>query len=80
MSESSCQKYQGFEIRFVVRDNHPGAGGSTYELLKLKVSENAGPFAVKFPNATSDRLVKIPVTPSNGMSTKPMRPRSTAKK
>ncbi|MCC6843882.1 MAG: proprotein convertase P-domain-containing protein [Saprospiraceae bacterium] len=46
------------KFRFVVRDNHPGAGGSTYELLKLKVSENAGPFAVKFPNATSDRLVK----------------------
>lgn len=45
-------------FRFVVRDNHPGSGGSSWESLKLKVTDQAGPFSVTFPNLATHRLIK----------------------
>jgi len=45
-------------FRYVVRDNHPGAGGSSWEQLNLKVTEDAGPFKVSFPNVLADKLIK----------------------
>ncbi|MEP7194942.1 MAG: reprolysin-like metallopeptidase [Saprospiraceae bacterium] len=49
---------RNLNFRYVVRDNHPGAGGTSYSSLKLKVTDQAGPFKVTFPNSTSDRLIK----------------------
>ncbi|MBK9271320.1 MAG: T9SS type A sorting domain-containing protein [Saprospiraceae bacterium] len=45
-------------FRFVVRDNHPGSGGSVWQNLKLKVTDQAGPFTVTFPNINTHRLIK----------------------
>ncbi|MBK9629491.1 MAG: proprotein convertase P-domain-containing protein [Saprospiraceae bacterium] len=45
-------------FRFVVRDNHPGSGGTVYENFKLKATDQAGPFRVTFPNLNSHRLIK----------------------
>ena len=49
---------RNINFRFVVRDNHPGAGGINYASLKMKSTDQAGPFRVTFPNKTSDRLFK----------------------
>ncbi|MBK8817664.1 MAG: T9SS type A sorting domain-containing protein [Saprospiraceae bacterium] len=36
-------------FRFVVRDNHPGGGAANWDELKFFVSQEAGPFVLKFP-------------------------------
>jgi subtilisin-like proprotein convertase family protein len=36
-------------FRFVVRDNHPGGGAANWDEIKFFVSEEAGPFKMKFP-------------------------------
>jgi len=38
-------------FRFVVRDNHPGAGAIAWEEVELKADESAGPFLVTKPNS-----------------------------
>ena len=45
-------------FRLTVRDNHPSAGGASWETLKLKVTDKAGPFTVTFPNINTHRLIK----------------------
>lgn len=60
---NDVREYLPFEsrnlnFRFVVRDNHPGAGGASYSSLAMKVNDQSGPFKITFPNATSDRLFK----------------------
>ncbi len=60
---NDVREYLPFEsrdlnFRFVVRDNHPGAGAFSYAPLKLKVTDQAGPFKITFPNASTDRLFK----------------------
>lgn len=40
-------------FRFVVRDNHPGAGAVVWDEVKFKSTASAGPFLVMHPN-TSD--------------------------
>lgn len=45
-------------FRYIVRDNHPGSGAFDYKELKLKVTDQAGPFAVTYPNTTRDSLFK----------------------
>jgi hypothetical protein len=37
-------------FRLTVRDNHPGAGGLTYEEIDFDVTNSAGPFLVTSPN------------------------------
>lgn len=49
---------RNLNFRFVVRDNHPGAGGSSYSSLSMKVTDQAGPFKITFPNTTADKLYK----------------------
>lgn len=39
------------KFRFVVRDNHPGAGAITWEEIEFNADESAGPFRVLKPNS-----------------------------
>ena len=41
---------RNIKYRMYVRDNHPGAGGTTHEQVSFDVDGSAGPFLVSFPN------------------------------
>lgn len=41
---------RNIKYRMYVRDNHPGAGGTTHQELSFEVDGNAGPFLVNYPN------------------------------
>lgn len=38
-------------LAFVARDNHPGSGTASWEILELYSTANAGPFTVEYPNS-----------------------------
>ena len=56
-------------FRVTVRDNHPGAGGVSYEEVQFDVSNTAGPFLVDFPNGaetlTAGGVTEIIWDPAN---------------
>ncbi len=41
---------RNIKYRMYVRDNHPGAGGTTHEQVSFEVDGSAGPFLVSAPN------------------------------
>lgn len=43
-------------FRLTVRDNFPGGGGSIWQQVKFRSTDQAGPFLVTYPNAPSDQL------------------------
>lgn len=44
---------RNMNFRLIVRDNHQGAGATTWKDVSFKVDGSAGPFAVTFPNSTA---------------------------
>lgn len=53
------------DFKLVVRDNNDGAGFAAWDHLSFKATDQAGPFLVQFPNASSDDLTigqKVEVT------------------
>ncbi|MBK7410607.1 MAG: T9SS type A sorting domain-containing protein [Saprospirales bacterium] len=43
-------------FRMTVRDNYPGGGGTDWEEVKFKSTDQAGPFLVSYPNSALDQL------------------------
>ncbi|MFZ2898614.1 MAG: reprolysin-like metallopeptidase [Saprospiraceae bacterium] len=43
-------------FRLTVRDNFPGGGGSVWQQVKFRSTDQAGPFLVTYPNAPADQL------------------------
>lgn len=58
ITEMLPQVSRNLNWKFVVRDNHPGAGGVATVDYKFKATAEAGPFEIIFPNASSDILYK----------------------